>query len=165
MFILAVPKTEKLELLDQKDKGKGHMMLQFGAICLILINFHYLLTECLQRKLKFLDMNTATCSLICKKMMDNNNVGMGYSTLAGKMNFSHGDMKDFERTLKPCEEIISCWSNKDEKHNVIKLLKMIEDMKREDVADLLRQELIKKKNECGCEKCIDFMTIKKNEGQ
>ncbi|XP_046844064.1 uncharacterized protein LOC124438117 [Xenia sp. Carnegie-2017] len=135
----AVPKTEKFELLDQKDK------------------------ECLQRKLKFLDMNTATCSRIFKKMMHNNDVGMGYSTLAGKMNFSHGDMKDFERTSNPCEEIISCWSNKDEKHNVIELLKMIEDMKREDVADLLRQELIQKKNECGCEKCIDFMTIKKNE--
>ncbi|XP_046855130.1 uncharacterized protein LOC124448160 isoform X2 [Xenia sp. Carnegie-2017] len=116
--------------------------------------FHY--KDCLQEQLKFFDMNPNICNQICTKMVGNTKFEMTHERIAEIMNLATGNMRKFKTSYDLLETFMRCWSAEDDKNNVIKLLKIVDDLKIEDISALLRHELMKKKAQCDCQKCIDF---------
>ena len=93
---------------------------------------------------------------ICAKILGNNTFDMTHVRLSEIMNVTTVNMSKFETSYDLLETFMCCWSAEDDKNNVIKLLKIMDNLKREDISVLLRHELMKKKAQCDCQKCIDF---------
>lgn len=100
-------------------------------------------------------MNSEICREVCLKLKQNIQTGMGYPTLAGLMDFSADKVKTFEVEGDVCENMMRCWSSLDNtKNNVLKLKDLVGELKRDDILELLKSELKRKSEECGCPECV-----------
>ena len=120
--------------------------------CFNLFSFNVFVSECVMKSLKFFDMNSETCRQIEVMLMTNIDSGMGYVTLAGKMDFSANDVESFQP--EPSKNMLKCWTSKgSSKNNVLKLKELVIECQRADIVELLDKELDIAKNKCGCRDC------------
>lgn len=85
---------------------------------------------------------------------------MTYVNLAGVVDSESLEMARLEHSPNPFQTVLRHWSAEDGKNNVIKLLKMMDDLKIEDVSILLREELMKKRVNVVVENVLIFFIIK-----
>ena len=110
-------------------------------------------------------MNAETCRKILVKLKDNVDSGMGYTTLAGRMDFSAEQVKEFEASGDPCKSMIESWSSLDAKgNNVLKFKGLVEEIRRDDIVQLLKGELEKAMKKCGCPSCVAIKRSVKTKG-
>ena len=94
--------------------------------------------------------------IFLQQKLGNNEVRTADVNLAGVVDSESLEMAHLEHSPNSFQTVLRHWSGEDGKNNVIKLLKMMDDLKIKDVSILLREELMKKWSECGCQICIDF---------
>ena len=62
---------------------------------------------------------------------------MDWKTLAGKMNFTAGEVRDFSREPNPADVLLQHWKTTSINHDVPALIKLLKEMEINDLVDLL----------------------------
>ena len=62
---------------------------------------------------------------------------MNWKTLARKMNYTAGEVRDFSREKSPADALLQHWKTTSINHDVPALMKLLKEMERNDLVDLL----------------------------
>ena len=79
-----------------------------------------------------------------------NDLGIGYTTLGGLMGYSAQKVNEFELTDNPSKSLVEYW-NQTKSNTALKLIKHLKSMGRDDIVDILQNDL--DKVGCHCAKC------------
>lgn len=93
-------------------------------------------------------MNSGVFSDLCSLLNTHNT--LGYEKLAGLMDCSTQDVKLFKLTDNPAGTLLETWGTK-RGNNVIELIKLLQQMERDDLVGKLQKEL--NKVSCPCASC------------
>lgn len=79
-----------------------------------------------------------------------NDLGIGYTTLGGLMGYSAQKVNEFESKDNPSKRLVEFWSLT-KSNTALKLIELLKSMGRDDIVDILQNDL--DKLDCHCAKC------------
>ncbi|XP_046843878.1 uncharacterized protein LOC124437959 isoform X2 [Xenia sp. Carnegie-2017] len=97
------------------------------------------------QRLSINQLNYETYRELCSKLNDEL-YGKDWKTLAGKMNYTAGEGRDFSRELNPADALLQHWKTTGNEHDVPALMKLLKEMGRYDLVDLLESYQVYNQN-------------------
>lgn len=97
------------------------------------LSLYMILAAC---RLSIDQLNCETYRKLCNKLNDKME-NKDWRTLAGKMGYSSGEVKDFERGQNAADALLQNWKMTSNEHDVPALIELLKKMERNDLVELL----------------------------